>query len=153
MAEEIPEITLSFADAGGPVVFAGETEIASVAELLAQMPALFTPGLATLCAQAVNHLAQEQTYIVIEDPAVFADWYKARRAAEDPEAAWTPGKLQLTNFDMPALDAITAPSIGAKGLEFYAVNRQIGAPYRVISELEATALAQLEYVPLETVNG
>lgn len=137
MADDLPNITLGYNDAGSAVVFVVLTEAPTAEELIGLAPSLCQPGNATLCAQAVNHLAHDQTFTVIEEPDRFADWYRKRLEAESPDDAWKEGGFQLRNFAMPDLASIAPPEITGNTLVFFAVNRQIGAPYRVTVELDA----------------
>jgi hypothetical protein len=146
MADALPEISLGYVDDGAAAVFVDITPVRSAPELIVAAPWICAPDQALLCAKAVNHLAQEQAYTVIEDPARFADWYRKRRAAEAPGKPSPEGNFGLRNFGMPDLDGIAVPAIAGGTLTFYAVSRQIGAPYKVTAAL--TELDKPDYDPL-----
>ncbi len=146
MSDDLPEIALTTGDGGWAVVYAGHVECTNVADLMEHAPALFTPENATLCAKAVNHLAHEQTYKVIEDPQAFITWHDTRITGEDLEEDWLPDHGERSAVD---LSDIAPPSIGLLGLQFFAFSRASGVPYRVTSALESEALSELEYLPLD----
>jgi hypothetical protein len=151
MAGDLPAISLGYADDGVAAVYVDVTPVTSARDLIGSVPWICEPDRAVLCARAMNHLAQEQTYTVIEDPARFAEWYRARHAAELPGKPSPEGNFGLRNFGIPALEDIAAPAISGGELTFYAVNRQIGAPYKV-----TVALSQPEapdYDPLPMTAG
>ncbi|MDU9006279.1 hypothetical protein [Sedimentitalea todarodis] len=100
------------------------------------------------CVQALNHLAQEQIYSVIEDPAAFADWYKQRLASEDRDADWIEGTFRLSNYDAPDFSAIKTPVIDGDTLTFIAVNRQLGAVYLAMADLGDAGGLTRAYEPL-----
>jgi hypothetical protein len=151
MADNLPEMTLGYADDGTPAVYLDVTPVGTAQALADAAPWLFQPDAALRCAQAVNHLAHEQTYAVIEDPARFAEWYLARHAAEAPETLRPEGGFGLRNFGIPDLAGITAPAISGGTLTFFAVNRQIGAPYKVTAALSAPG--QPDYDPMPMTAG
>ncbi|MEO9782622.1 MAG: hypothetical protein ABJH07_17615 [Sedimentitalea sp.] len=147
MAQD-PQILLSFDDEGAAVVIVDGTEAGDPQTMLELAPGLKDSANALLCAQALNHLAHEQTYAVIEDPSAFADWYKQRLASEDPNADWVEGTFQLSNYDAPDFAVIKAPEIDGDRLTFFAVNRQLGAVYVVKASLEDGSTLVPEYEPL-----
>ncbi|WP_424984487.1 hypothetical protein [Microbulbifer sp. S227A] len=146
MAQD-PQILLSFDDEGTAVVIVDDTETGDAATLLGLAPGLAEPGQALQLAQALNHLAHEQTFAVIEDPAEFAAWYNKRLAEEDPKADWVEGTFQLSNYPAPDFDAIKAPRTSGGTLTFFAINRQLGAVYTASAGLEGDALTP-QYDPL-----
>lgn len=146
MADDLPNITLGYDDAGSAVVFVELDEAPTAEKLVGLAPSLCQPGNATLCAQAVNHLAHDQTFTVIEDPNRFAEWFRQRREAESPGDQWKEGGFQLRNYEVPDLGSIAPPTITGDTLVFYAVNRQIGAPYQVTASLDA--LGSPDYAPM-----
>ncbi|QYK41126.1 MAG: hypothetical protein KF887_17360 [Paracoccaceae bacterium] len=148
MADDLPEISLGYIESGAPAVYVDVTPVESARHLSDAAPWLCTPGGALLCAQAVNHLAHAQTYTVIDDPARFAEWYRKRYAAEPPGKVSPEGGYGLRNFGMPDLASITAPMIADDLLVFFAVNRQIGAPYRVTATLSALDAPEYDPVPM-----
>lgn len=148
MMDALPEISLGYLDSGAPAVYVGVEPAETTKTLLELAPGVCAPDQALLCAKVVNHLAHEQTYTVIEDPARFAEWYRKRLAEEDPETVAEPGNFRLSSFGLPALDAISAPAITDDGLVFYAVNRQIGAPYRVTAPLNALDAPDYDPLPM-----
>lgn len=148
MAENPEDIALGFADDGAPAVFVGAVAHTTAAALADAVPWLLTAPHAARAAEALNHLAFELTYKVIDDPAVFAAWYRARYAAE-PEGEVQPyGGFGLRQFGMPDLDSITAPRIDGGTLVFYAVNRQLGAPYRVTMPLAPPGPPDYDPMPM-----
>ena len=152
MADDRPEISLGYADDGEAAVYVDLTPVRSAQALKGAVPWICAPDQALLCAQAVNHLAQEQAYSVIEDPARFAEWYRARHAAEDPEKLSPEGGFGLRNFGIPDLDSIAVPSIAGSALTFYAVNRQIGVPYRVTASLADLDKPDYDPLPMTASN-
>lgn len=147
MAQE-PQILLSFDDEGAAVVIVDGTETGDPAAMLDLAPGLKEPDGALLCAQALNHLAHEQTYAVIEEPEAFAAWYKERLASEDPEADWVEGTFQVSNYAAPDFGAIKPPAIEGDTLIFFAVNRQLGAVYAAKAGLGAGGSQIPDYEPL-----
>ncbi|MEY8831381.1 hypothetical protein AB9K34_23670 [Sedimentitalea sp. XS_ASV28] len=146
MAQD-PQILLSFDDEGDAIVIVDDTEAGDARTLLELAPDLKEPGKALQLAQALNHLAHEQTFAVIEDPAAFADWYKKRLAEEDTDADWVEGTYQLSNYATPDLTAIEAPRISGDTLTFFAINRQLGAIYVVSAGLGGDTLTP-DYEPM-----
>lgn len=147
MAQD-PQILLSFDDEGTAIVVVDGTETGDSTSMLELAPGLKDSASALQFAQALNHLAHEQTYAVIEDPAAFADWYKQRLASEDPDADWVEDRFQLSNYDAPDCSAIKASEINGDTLTFFALNWQLGAVYVAKSGLgDATDLAP-DYDPL-----
>lgn len=145
---EAPQILLSFDDEGAPVVVVDGSETEDPAALLELAPGLKDAASANQCAKALNHLAHEQTYAVIEDPVTFADWYKQRLASEDPDADWVEGTFQLSNYDAPDFSTIKPPEIKEGTLTFFAVNRQLGAIYIATSKLDDSKSLTPVYEPL-----
>lgn len=146
MTIDLPEISLGYGDDGAPAIYVDVTPVQSAPEMMGLAPWICAPDQALLCAQAVNHLAQQQTYTVIEDPAQFSEWYRARYAAEAPGIVSPDAAYGLRGFGLPEFDMITVPSILDQTLTFFAVNRQIGLPYKVTAPLNA--LDTPEYDPL-----
>ena len=117
---------------GKPVVLLPDgTEFTTLAPLLAALPGLLDPADAAWLAQAVNQLAHGIDYEVILDPAAFETASRARLAAEDPAEPWREGVQRLGDYGVPDFAAIKAPQRVGEGLQFFAVERQIGLPYRV----------------------
>lgn len=147
MAQD-PQILLSFDDEGTAVVIVDGTETGDPKAILELAPGLKDAAGTLQFAQALNHLAHEQTYAVIEDPASFADWYKQRLASEDPDADWVEGTFQLSNYDAPDFNAIKAPEIDGDTLTFFAMNRQLGAVYVARAGLKDGDGLTPDYEPL-----
>lgn len=148
MADQAPEISLGFTETGEPAVYVDAAPVVSAAALLEKAPHVCEADRAVLCAQAINHLAQERAFTVIEEPGRFADWYRKRYAAEDPDAIPREGGYSLRGAGMPDLDSVAAPAIADGTLVFFAVNRQIGAPYRVSVSLAAPDTPDYDPMPL-----
>ncbi len=109
---------------------------------------LFEPAEAVNLAKVVNHFAEGMRYEVIEDPAAFAAEYRARRAAEDPDAPVDIHGRQLTKFAMPDLDRIEAPRLEDGRLVFYAVDATLGLPYRAEARVSPEGVERIGYEPL-----
>ena len=58
-------------------------EFGSTGKLLDSASGVASPEHAVEFAKAINHLAHQQTYTVIENPARFAAWYREKYAAEE----------------------------------------------------------------------
>lgn len=153
MPHDIPPLLLTYNDAQDPVVVVEQIEVASVEALAKANPDLLSQEHAAELAGAVNHLVHEQTFTIIDDPENFISWYRSTYAAEDPNAAWDENTFQLRNFPYPDLKAIAAPAIEGGKLTFFAVNGQIGMPYRVSLDAAGETLGQPEYEPLEADQG
>ena len=149
MAEDPDDISLGFGDGGATVVTVDETDCTTPAALAAAAPWLLAPAHATLAAEALNHLVAGPNFQVIEDPADFAEWYRTRYA-EEPEGDVKPDSgFGLRQFGMPDLDVIHAPRIDGGVLAFFALNRAIGAPYRVRMDLSQPEAADYDPLPME----
>ncbi|MDK3075274.1 hypothetical protein QO034_19515 [Sedimentitalea sp. JM2-8] len=145
---QAPQILLSFDDEGAPVVIVDGIEAEDPKALLELVPGLKDAASANQCAKALNHLAHEQTYAIIEDTAAFADWYKQRLASEDPDADWVEGTFQLSNYAAPDFSAIKPPEIKEGNLTFFVVNRQLGAIYFATANLDDREALTPVYEPL-----
>lgn len=135
MAEDVPEIGLGLTGDAEPVVIVGGGQARDVAGLLRLAPGLATPAHAGALARAVNHLARGNEFRVIEDPAAFAAAYRAKIAAEDPEAEWVEGIVRLRDYGVPDFDAILPPDLQGDRIAFHAADRFLGLPYRVTARL------------------
>lgn len=150
MTDAVPAILYSVNRAGDPVaLIERRIEIDDQAEMLDRFPGLLRGEHALELARLVNHFAREFKYDVIADPAAFATDYRARIAAEDPNATWQQGAPRLRDFGMPDLAAIRAPVFDGRRLVFYAVSRQLGVPYRVEVEIAGTRIGSPSYEPVE----
>jgi hypothetical protein len=145
MSDTNPSLTLGLGDGGrGVVILDGATSHADLAGLLAAAPGLATDAAAL--ARAANHFATAMDFAVIEDPAAFAAAYRARLAAEDPDAPWTEGVLRLRDHGVPDFAAILAPRLAGGRLTFFATDRFLGVPYRVEADVAALAtLSEADY--------
>lgn len=148
MATDLPPMGLGYDDSGTPVILVEDKQANSMAVLLEMVPGIGEADHAIWAAKAINHLAHEQTYTVIEDPARFAAWFQKRWEAENPNAEWDETAPQLHNFGMPDLSAVTAPASTDDGVVFFAVDRQLGAPYRVTAQIAASA-QEADYTPMD----
>lgn len=149
MSDDVPAILYSVNRAGDPVALVERRiEIDDQAAVLDRFPALLGAAHALELARLVNHFAREFKYNVIADPAVFAADYRARIAAEDPEAQWQQGAPRLRDFGMPDFAAIRAPLFDGRRLVFFAASRQLGVPYRVEVEISGTAVGEARYEPV-----
>lgn len=149
MAEDPDDISLGFGDDGVPSVTVDETDCVTPAALAAAAPWLLTPAHATLAAEALNHLVGGPNFQVIEDPADFAQWYRTRYAEEAEGEVRPDSGFGLRQFGLPDLDALHAPRIEADTLVFFAVNRALGAPYRVRMSLSQPEAADYDPLPME----
>ena len=149
MTIDLPEVSLGYTDDGAPAIYIDITPVQSAPALVGLAPWICAPDQALLCAQAVNHLAQQQTYTVIEDPARFSEWYRARYAAEEPGLVSPTAAHGLRGFDLPEFDMIAVPSIVDETLTFFVVNRQIGVPYKVTAPLNALETPEYDPVPMK----
>lgn len=146
MTDAIPQVTLGLGANTQTVVMIGEKdqEATDLAGLFVIAPELKQPEAAEAAARAVNHLAQGAAFEVILDPASFADTYKARLAAEDPDAPWSPGVVRLHDYGIPDFDEIQSPTITGTQLIFFAEDSYLGVPYRVEVDLGAPGVVVTE---------
>lgn len=147
------EIILGLEDDGSPVVMVGEeeTEVTTIAALLAAAPGLTQPPAAAATARAINHLAQNAAFDVIEDPAAYEAQYRARLAQEDHNAPWAEGVMRLCDYGVPDFARIAAPAITDGQLVFFAANVIPGLPYRIAADLTGpdVAVGDANYTPMD----
>ena len=106
MTDGIPQVVLGIDEGSHSVVIVGgETEVGSLAALVAAAPGLLHPdaagAMAGAMARAVAHFAAGSDYRVIEDPAGYEAAYRVQVAGEDPNAPWTDGVLRLRDHVSP----------------------------------------------------
>jgi hypothetical protein len=132
MTDGIPQVVLGIDDASQSVVIVeGETEVGTLAALVAAAPGLLHRDAAATMARAVAHLAAGTDYRVIEDTAAYEAAYRAQVAGEDPNAPWRAGVYRLRDHGMPDFAGITAPAYQGTRLVFFAASAPIPLPYRV----------------------
>ena len=147
MTDSIPQVVLGIDDASHSVVIVGgETQVGSLAALVAAAPGLLHPDAAAAMARAVAHFAAGSDYRVILDPAAYEAAYRAQVDREDPGAPWREGVLRLRDHGMPDFAAITAPAYQGTTLVFHAYAAPLPLPYRVeidVSDAGAAVNADL----------
>jgi hypothetical protein len=148
MTDQALDMLYSVDRTGEPVVVIERRHELGQEALLAQFPMLLDAAHATELARVVNHFARQFQYDVIADPAAFAADYRARIAAEDPNAPWDEAQPKLRDFGMPDLDAIAAPKVIGDRLVFYAANRRLGVPYRVEVPVPGGVIGTAVYEPV-----
>ena len=148
---DLADIEMGFSEGDARVAFVGDDEYASVEALVAAVPDLVSEA-PVILARAVVHFARGRAYRVIEDPARFAERYRAQVAREDPDQPWQEGVFRLRDFGAPDYDKITAPLVGDGGLTCFAEDRATGLPYCVTaptSDLSAPGFAPVPLFPIE----
>lgn len=147
MSDTVPHIDLGLTPSGEPVAIVGQAgaEARDMATLLRLAPGIALPAHAMDAALLVNHLAHGSAYQVITDPKAFEQAYRARLASEDPHAAFIDGVHRLRDFGMPDFTQIKPPRFEGHGLAFYAVDKALGVPYRVVA---ADLTGTPDYTPL-----
>lgn len=142
MTDGIPQVVLGIDEGSHAVVIVeGETEVGSLAALVAAAPGLLHPDAATAMARAVAHFAAGSDYRVIEDPAGYAAAYRAQVAGEDPDAPWTEGVLRLRDHGLPDFAGIAAPAYHGTTLVFHAAATPLALPYWVEIDVSDAAAA------------
>lgn len=139
MPDEIPPLSLGLGDNDEPLVFLGPgKQAADMATLLRLAPGLASDARALDLAQAANYFAHGDDYRVIENPADFANAYRAQIDREDPAAEWQEGVVRLRDYGVPDFNQIEPPKFAGGRLTFYAVDAFLGVPYKVEADkLEA----------------
>ena len=142
MTDGIPQVVLGIDEGSHSVVIVGgETEVGSLAALVAAAPGLLHPDAAGAMARAVAHFAAGSDYRVIEDPAGYEAAFRVQVAGEDPNAPWTDGVLRLRDHGQPDFTGITAPAYHGTTLVFFASAMPLALPYRVEIDLSDPAAA------------
>jgi hypothetical protein len=132
MPDEIPPLSLGLGDNNESLVLLGATDrAADMATLLRLAPGLASETRALDLARAVNHFAHGSDYRVIENPAEFANAYRAQIEREDPAAEWQEGVIRLRDYGVPDFNQIEVPKFAGGKLTFYAVDAFLGVPYKV----------------------
>ena len=132
MTDGIPQVVLGIdAASHSVVIIGGETEVGTLAALVAAAPGLLHPDAATAMARAVAHFAAGSDYRVIDDPAAYEATYRAQVAREDPNAPWREGVYRLRDHGIPDFTDITVPAYQGTKLVFYAWAAPLPLPYRV----------------------
>lgn len=136
------------ADTGKLIVMIGDASYADLPAVLAAAPALLEPANAGRFAQVLVHFAQGTEFAVIEDPAAFEAAYRARLATEDPAAPWRPGVYRLSDFGVPDFGQIHAPRCDGQTVVFFARDRLLGVPYRIVGQRTGEPLADSDFRPM-----
>jgi hypothetical protein len=132
MPDEIPPLSLGLGDNDESLVFLGPgKQAADMATLLRLAPGLASEAHALDLAQAVNYFAHGDDYRIIDNPADFANAYRAQIDREDPAAEWQEGVIRLRDYGVPDFNQIEPPKFAGGKLTFYAVDAFLGVPYKV----------------------
>jgi hypothetical protein len=148
VGEAAVDIIYSVDRAGDPIAIIERRLEASQAEVLDHYPGMASGELTTDLARLVNHFAREFRYEVIADPAAFAPAYREQIDSEDPTATWQQDAPRLRDFGMPDLEAIHAPKLDGADLIFFAKERRLGVPYRVVVPLKDGEIGEAVYEPV-----
>ena len=132
---DLTEIVPSRNEEGERTAYLGEASFGSIDTLVAEVPELLEPDAATELARHVNNFARGSEYVLIEDPAEFAERYRAQLESEDPSQPWREGVMRLSDFGVPDFDEITTPRHDGETLVYFAEDR-------------ATGLAEPSYEPV-----
>lgn len=128
--EQSELIELGIGKDGESVAYVGNSLVSNLAKLLNLAPHLGTSANATELALAANHFAHGADFVVITDPDAFADAYRRRLAAEDPDVDWQENVMRLCDFGVPDLDGIKPPVLRDGRLIYFAADACLGVPYR-----------------------
>jgi hypothetical protein len=151
MPDDIPPLTLGLGDNDERLVFLDSLGSATdMAALLRLAPGLASEAHAVDLALAANHFAHESEYRVIDNPAEFADAYRAQIEREDPAAEWQENVIRLRDYGVPDFNHIEPPKFAGGKLTFYAVDSFLGVPYKAETDnLEAApSYAAVDLTPL-----
>ncbi|MEM1428885.1 MAG: hypothetical protein AAGG09_05460 [Pseudomonadota bacterium] len=149
MTDAAPNLLYSIDQAGQPIAIIERSTRGNRQDVLDRYPGLVTGEHTTELAKLVNHFSYKFEYEVIEDPAAFAEAYRAQIASEDPNATWQQGVHRLRDFGMPDLDSITVPSFDGQTLVYYATSVRLGVPYIVQVPINGTEIGDAAYEPME----